>query len=363
MSIMRSAPLLLLGVTISGWALLRGTYIAWASLTAVGVAPPPPAILVSPQVVAHAPTVPEVDDRAPTAAALPARATRSLRSARGSASFVDGPPVAGVSAYEQAQALLLARMISPLERRGVGQQLALAPGNAGWRRAALLTLPETLLPAHAPANGGRWALSGWLHYRPGDGGGALARTGLLGGSQAGLRLGFRPGEAERMEAFARLTAGRTLRDAEAVAGIMVQPVAGLPVRLTAERRQAIGSAGRSAFAAYATGGAGAGLPDGWRIDGYGAAGVVGLNTRDLFAEGSARIDRPVARLGTVTVNGGAGVWAAAQPGVARVDVGPSLAARMAAGDRTALLALDWRQRVAGQAAPSSGPAVTLVVSF
>jgi hypothetical protein len=92
-----------------------------------------------------------------------------------------------------------------------------------------------------------------------------------------------------------------------------------------------------------------------RIDAYGQAGMVGARSKDLFADGSARISLPLAG-----VKVGAGVWAAVQPGVSRVDLGPQASVRLP-GDLT--LAVDWRLRVAGEAAPRSGPSITLSTDF
>jgi hypothetical protein len=57
------------------------------------------------------------------------------------------------------------------------------------------------------------------------------------------------------------------------------------------------------------------------------------------------------------------MWGAAQPGAARLDLGPTLTADMRGDATSPRLALDWRQRVAGDALPPSGPALTLAVDF
>jgi hypothetical protein len=130
------------------------------------------------------------------------------------------------------------------------------------------------------------------------------------------------------------------------------------LRIAAERRQAVGGAGRSAFALLAHGGV-SDLPvaAGFRLDAYGQAGVVGARSRDLFADGAARLTLPLD--GKKRLALGAGAWAAAQPGVSRVDVGPSATLRLPG----ASLSLDWRVRVAGNAGPASGPALTVATGF
>jgi hypothetical protein len=180
----------------------------------------------------------------------------------------------------------------------------------------------------------------------------------LGGSQAGGRVAYRlngePARPLSASFRAYVPLGR-LVGAEAAAGLDWKPLAKLPVHLLVERRQALGEEGRSAFAAALYGGVsdlGAGPIS---IDAYGQAGVVGARSRDLFADGSAKLSLRVAGAKV-----GAGVWAAVQPGVSRVDIGPQASVRLS-GEMT--LAVDWRLRLAGEAAPGSGPAITLSTDF
>jgi hypothetical protein len=137
-----------------------------------------------------------------------------------------------------------------------------------------------------------------------------------------------------------------------------RPVGQVPLSITAERRQALGSEGRSGFALGAHGGVGQ-MPvaAGFRLDAYGQAGVVGLRSRDLYVDAAARLSRPLgSRLSL-----GVGAWGAAQPGVSRLDVGPS--ATLALQEAKARLTLDWRVRALGQARPGSGPTLTLSTGF
>ena len=50
-------------------------------------------------------------------------------------------------------------------------------------------------------------------------------------------------------------------------------------------------------------------------------------------------------------------------GSARVDVGPRLTLRLPDVGEGSRIALDWRQRVAGDATPESGLALTLAADF
>lgn len=219
--------------------------------------------------------------------------------------------------------------------------------------------PAALRPL-VPAESGRWSGAFWLLARRDGPEGALAPGGTLGGSQAGARLLYRLSESRAgtlsLSARAYLPLRRP-RGAEAAAGVDWRPLR-LPLHLLAERRQRLGRDGRSAFALTAYGGGSVALPLKTRLDAYAQAGVVGLRRRDLFVDGAARIVR---RAGPVEIGGG--VWGAAQPGVARVDIGPSLALPLRVRAITLRLGADWRFRVAGHAAPDSGPTLTLGADF
>ena len=221
-------------------------------------------------------------------------------------------------------------------------------------------LPSTLSPAVD-----RWTLSAWGFVRPMSAPTPLGQ-GLLGGSQAGARGAWRIDRRGQAEVYARLvSSGRPGDGAEGAIGISLQPLRAVPVRLSVERReQIVGGSGRSAMAAFASGGVSeVPLPLRLRLDGYAAAGVVGLRRRDLFAEGSVTVRRPVMRIGPVDLDAGVGAWGAVQPDLERIDVGPGISARWRLGGVSPRLSIDWRQRVVGDAAPRSGVAVTLAADF
>jgi len=230
-----------------------------------------------------------------------------------------------------------------------------SPALASAPAAEPLALAES---APAPAAGPRrWSVSAWLLARDDRGGAALAPGGSLGGSQTGGRLLYRVGDglALSVRAYAPL---RRARGAEGAAGLDWRPAARLPVHLLAERRQDLGGEGRSAFALSLYGGLSRSLPSGLRLEAYGQAGIVGARSRDLFADGSARL---AALVGPAEIGGGA--WGGAQPGAARLDAGPSVSWRLPVHGANLRLQADWRFRVAGDAAPGSGPALTLAADF
>ena len=105
-----------------------------------------------------------------------------------------------------------------------------------------------------------------------------------------------------------------------------------------------------------------GLPIGFRLDAYAQAGIVGARRRDAFADGAVVIDRGFGRE-DASLRLGALAAGAVQPGAARVDVGPRLTLRLPDVGHGSRIALDWRQRVAGDALPKSGVALTLAADF
>ena len=217
------------------------------------------------------------------------------------------------------------------------------------------------IPAVDPRAFDRLQLSSWALLRSQQSGIAgsrsLASAGQLGASQAGARLVYNLDR--RLAVTARLSSEVGRRGGEVAAGVRVHPLVSIPVWITAERRQAIGryGGGRDAFAMFLEGGIyQQPLPWQFSLDSYVQGGVVGLKSRDLFIDGGLWVTRPVYR----NFSAGFGVWGGGQPGLYRVDAGPRITMRVR---KNVKLHLDWRQRLAGNANPGSGPALTLAGDF
>jgi hypothetical protein len=221
----------------------------------------------------------------------------------------------------------------------------------------VLTAP--VLPLQARLD--RLQLTSWALLRNQETGVAgsrsLASGGQLGASQAGARLVYNINRLLALSARMSSEVGR--RGGEIAAGVRVHPLVGLPVWLTAERRQRIGrfGGGRSDFALFAEGGV-YGRPLPWRfsLDSYIQGGVVGVKSRDLFVDGALTVTRPVYRNFSL----GFGLWGGAQPGLSRLDAGPRLTMEVR---RNLKVHADWRQKLVGNARPGSGPALTLAGDF
>lgn len=247
--------------------------------------------------------------------------------------------------------------ISPPSLDRAAATLAARPGEAPTEAASGSAPFGFPMPDAGTPVRGRWSGSAWLLRRDERRAAALTPGGTLGGSQAGARLAYRIARGLALSGRFYLPLRRT-GEAEVAAGIDWQPSARLPVHLLAERRRDVGGAGRSAFALTLYGGASGRLPGGLRAEAYGQAGVVGARSRDLFIDGSVRVALPA---GPVEVGGGA--WGAAQPGAARLDAGPSVSYRLPVRRANLRLQADWRFRIVGDAAPGSGPALTLAADL
>lgn len=186
----------------------------------------------------------------------------------------------------------------------------------------------------------------------------LAGTPVLGGGQSGGGLAFALDPLARRP-FALTVRGSVAhndggRSALAAAGIAWHPAAG--ITLAVERLIPIGPAARGDWTVRVAGGAARtiGVVE---ATAYGEAGIVGRST---YAAAQARLGQ---RLLGGTVSPGIGAWASVQRGgeqtVGRVDLGPGVTVRA----HGVALAVDYRFRVTGNAAPGSGPVLTLSAAF
>ncbi|APZ99259.1 hypothetical protein BWQ93_12760 [Sphingopyxis sp. QXT-31] len=257
----------------------------------------------------------------------------------------------------------------------------LPPLPGGTSRAAVAGpawVKTETLPYPGPPGAGRpywmkrqlagWSLGSWAYLRSGSGrvpDGGIAAASQLGGSQASARLAYGFGESGRLRAYGRVTlALAEVPQRELALGLAFAPLAHVPVDIAVEQRVAAGSEGRTALAAMVVGGVGdVALPARFRLDAYGQAGIVGARRRDGFADAAVVIDREVARTPGSSLHLGGLAVGSVQPGAARVDVGPRVTLRLPKVGEGSRVALDWRQRVAGDARPDSGVALTLAADF
>jgi hypothetical protein len=193
---------------------------------------------------------------------------------------------------------------------------------------------------------------------------ALAPGAQYGGSQSGLIGTVDPfGSPDR--GLALLLRGSSTPDGserEAALGMRWKPDSGWPLTLSAERR--FRADGPDRFAAYLAGGFdGVPLVGKLTLNGYGQAGYATGRGGGGFFDAQTRADYPLAMIVGVPLSIGAGSWAGGQKGAARLDVGPTIGATVATEPVVLLVRLDWRLRVAGNAMPKDGLAVTVSTGF
>lgn len=372
-----SAPLRFLALLAVGWVGVRSATLGILPGFTVSYAKPRPAVEAPPLLATEFPPLPPVEqalapDWAPpgqapafAAAQLPMAMPVQMRApvhyyvpAYAYSAALPQQPVPQRAAWQLPssrgdEAPAFYTPITPIDQWSLSEiQTAAFPG----RRSVPSPQAVVTTPQKPPLD--RVQMSSWALLRGAPGQGALASGGTLGGSQAGARLTYAFNHWVAASLRTTSPVGGS-RGAEVAGGVRLTPVRSIPFSITAERRQAISphGGGRSAFALFVEGGLyRQPMPLDFNLDAYVQAGVVGLNRRDLFADGAMAFTRPV----WGRFSAGFGLWGGAQPGIYRIDAGPRISIRI----RDNIHAhVDWRQRLAGNAEPRSGPALTLAADF
>ena len=300
--------------------------------------------------------------RPPSAAALGAASAQARRSAPARGQSLIGeladascrPPARVTRSAAAAGPAVHDRAGLPAERSGANLAPLAPPAPFGRACPAAPRAPPGARAA------GRWSASAWLLVRDDGGGPALAPGGTLGGSQAGARLLYRMGGGLALSG-ARLSAAAADRGRRG----------GGRARLAARRARCPSTSspnGGRRWAATAAppsrsplyGGAQprpAARPAARRLRPGRAWSA--SRSRDLFVDGSVRVSRAARpgrgrrrRLGR----------GPARRRAARRRAQPSPGGCRSRGANSGSQA-DWRFRVAGDAAPGSGPALTLAADF
>lgn len=280
----------------------------------------------------------------PSAMALPLRADDDL-----SPSFAEIPVLIDLPALVPAPGDLATAAYDRLalgDRRAAARlfDAALAAGNDP--RSAAWTRERDRLTR-------RWSATAYSIVRS-DADGASPVTPVLGGAQSGIAAAWTLDPLAR--APLALTARATVAHADRRSMIVAAGVAWRPrpgVVVAAERVVRPHDNRGDWTARIAAGGEGRFGPV--ELTGYAEAGFVGRST---YAAAQAR-----AGFGRGRIIPGLGVWTSIADGngvaVGRVDFGPGIAVR--AGPFA--VAADYRVRIAGNAAPGSGPVLTLTAAF
>lgn len=230
--------------------------------------------------------------------------------------------------------------------------------------ASVLAEPKKTVRSPRPVQ--IYAYSFW---RRGDAAQGVLGNGQYGGSQSALvvrvpLLRFRNNRnPSRLALIGRAAMSHDdPREREFAAGLQWRPSASLPAQFALERR--FRPDREDAFAGFVSGGHDkAALPLGFALDAYGQAGFVTGKDGGGFADVQMHALKPVIALRRASLAAGAGTWGGGQSHIMRLDIGPSLRADLQSGSAQFRLDASWRFRIAGNAQPGSGPAVTLSTSF
>ena len=182
-----------------------------------------------------------------------------------------------------------------------------------------------------------------------------------------VRYRLAPASPHRPAGYLRATAALGgAREKEAAAGLSLRPLPDVPVTAAVELRATDRAGGGeirpAAFVVTE-------IPpvkfgNGLKADAYAQAGYVGGDDATAFVDGQLKVDARLAGDDKFELRAGAGTWGGAQKGASRLDVGPTANVRVQVGESaSAQVGVDWRFRVAGDAAPASGPAVTISAGF
>jgi len=361
----RGDPLLFLIAVLAGWATARAVTFSplWQDLSEG------PAQVVAPHF--PAPSSPGVGMA--TASALPAmtvdRMTFKKMADLARLAADNRPPTASVAPIAVMSSYLGNAL--PLSGSPLTHGVPVTPPSLGFgNRDGTAAFPAQM-PARA-TTGSRWSADGWLLLRRDSTTPLLSGRPSYGRSQVGAVIRYSLAAASPLRPQAYLRASAALagaREYELAAGVSARPLAGLPLRFALETRIGETDLGtRLRPAAFAvTEFPPLRLPLGMRGEAYAQAGYVGGGYATAFVDGQARVERPLVRRGEIEVSAGAGAWGGAQSDAARLDVGPTAVVSFRLGPKSfgarGRVAADYRFRVAGDAGPSSGPALTLSAGF
>lgn len=359
----RGAPVVALGAILCGWLMLRT--LLWQSPF-----PPVPIDVFESSLADSRFAKASVPVFAHSPEPLPSNFDRPVSRVRSSIKF---SRFNFAPSYAKTRSIFLSSSPVSISQPSIKRETRVVPllsplpsAGAAYRAAS-----SPLLRDEAPsATNNRWSLNAWALLRPNSAQSLL--TGPFapgyGGSQAGavLRYDLAPNTRYAPRGYARITQAFVGgQEAEAALGVSARPVPALPIRVMAEARvQRTSENVRTRPAVLAvTELPPVALPLHTQADIYAQAGYVGGDFATLFADGQMRVTRQLSMGGSGGIRIGAGAWGGAQRGVARLDIGPTASIAIPVGDTTAQISLDYRQRVAGQAAPGSGLALTVSAGF
>jgi hypothetical protein len=216
-----------------------------------------------------------------------------------------------------------------------------------------------------------WSGDAWLLVRQDTGSLAAVGPGLpsYGADQSGgvLRYALSLRDPHRLAAYARVTTAlHDSNESELALGLQGRPFPKIPILALGEVR--VARDGGTVFARPAamavTQLPPLALPYGTLGDAYLQAGYVGGRNATAFVDGQIHLKKRIGKLGKGDWSLGAGGWGGAQTGASRLDLGPEATWHVPLKHGIAAnLSLDYRVKIAGNAQPGSGPALSLAAGF
>lgn len=194
---------------------------------------------------------------------------------------------------------------------------------------------------------------------------ASAAAAQYGGSQSGIIANYRLTGKHKagLYALARMAVSSSrFSDPEIAAGLRWRPSQNIPISFSAEHRTR--QYAKDQYAIYASGGKDEiPLRLGFHASMFGQAGFIPSNKTGGFFDAQIHATRPIGKIHGVTFASGIGAWAGGQRRSDRVDIGPSVNSKFKLGGTDIQMSADWRHKIAGNAAPGSGPALTISTGF
>lgn len=365
----RGQPVLFLGLLLAGWVLIR--VVTWQ---------PPwltiPKLPLTGEMMKLAGEMPEVEiDTGPAADKASAQTAISMVSGARRSEDWSAPYTGPVSLPPShlVRDFASGRMAAGHNMLWMAGMAALPMPQAV--EAAMLRQdlsPSEVTAPHVPAanRDKRWRMDAWLLLREGAAPATATgdRPAAYGASQIGAILAYRLAPGARRDPALYVRASHALvtdGETEVALGARIRPLGDLPLLAHAELRTTRSAQGTELRpATFLAGGVDdRPLPLGLVASGYAQAGVVGGEFATGFIDGAFRVDRTLLKKDTASLDAGLGAWGGAQRDAERLDLGPTARIRLDIGGKPARLAADWRIRVAGNAEPASGAAITLSTGF
>jgi len=228
--------------------------------------------------------------------------------------------------------------------------------------------PDAARDFAEPASVRRWSMDLWALWRDDTTTPITSGRPSYGRSQVGAVLRYSLARESRHAPQLHLRATRALDGAsetDVALGASARLLPSVPVRFAAEARVSETDGGTELRgAAYAvTELPPVELPAGMTAEAYVQGGYVTGDFATPFVDGQARITRELAGTDDFRLTAGGGAWGGAQDDAQRLDIGPSAGFSFRVGEARGRISADYRFRVAGDAEPSSGPALTLTAGF